>query len=33
LKNGAAAITVPDDRWSRCDVKAIGLTSNVLARS
>jgi D-alanine transaminase len=33
LKNGAAAITVPDDRWSRCDVKAIGLTANVLARS
>jgi D-alanine transaminase len=33
LKNGGAAITVPDDRWSRCDVKAIGLTANVLARS
>jgi D-alanine transaminase len=33
LKNGAGAITVPDDRWSRCDVKAIGLTANVLARS
>jgi D-alanine transaminase len=33
LKNGGAAITVPDDRWARCDVKSIGLTSNVLARS
>ena len=33
LKDGGAAITVPDDRWSRCDVKAIGLTANVLARS
>jgi D-alanine transaminase len=33
LKNGAGAITVPDDRWARCDVKAIGLTANVLARS
>ncbi|MCC7369693.1 MAG: aminotransferase class IV [Chloroflexi bacterium] len=33
LKNGAAAITVPDDRWARCDVKVIGLTANVLARS
>jgi D-alanine transaminase len=33
LKHGCAAITVPDDRWARCDVKSIGLTSNVLARS
>jgi D-alanine transaminase len=33
LKSGGAAITVPDDRWSRCDVKVIGLTANVLARS
>lgn len=33
LRNGAAAITVPDDRWARCDVKVIGLTANVLARS
>lgn len=33
LKDGAAAITVPDDRWARCDVKVIGLTANVLARS
>ena len=33
LKNGGAAITVQDDRWARCDVKAIGLTANVLART
>jgi D-alanine transaminase len=33
LKNGGAGITVPDDRWARCDVKAIGLTANVLART
>src|SRR5205823_6564733 len=33
LRSGGGAITVPDDRWARCDVKAIGLTSNVLARS
>jgi D-alanine transaminase len=33
LKNGGAAITVPDDRWARCDVKVIGLTANVLART
>lgn len=33
LKNGGAAITVQDDRWARCDVKVIGLTANVLART
>jgi len=33
LKSGGSAITVPDDRWARCDVKVIGLTANVLARS
>jgi D-alanine transaminase len=33
LRGGGAAITVPDDRWARCDVKAIGLTANVLART
>jgi D-alanine transaminase len=33
LKNGGAAITVPDDRWARCDVKVVGLTANVLART
>lgn len=28
---GAAAITVPDERWSRCDVKSIALLPNTLA--
>ncbi len=29
--NGVAAITVPEFRWSRCDIKAIGLLGSVLA--
>jgi len=29
---GVSAITVPDLRWSRCDLKAISLLANVLAR-
>jgi D-alanine transaminase len=29
---GVSIITVPDIRWSRCDIKAIGLLPNVLAR-
>jgi D-alanine transaminase len=28
---GCAAITVPDTRWSRCDIKSIALLPNVLA--
>lgn len=32
VRDGAAAITRPDDRWARCDVKAVGLTANVLAK-
>ena len=28
---GVAAITVPDTRWSRCDIKSISLLPNVLA--
>jgi D-alanine transaminase len=32
LEAGARAITLPDDRWSRCDVKVIGLTANVIAK-
>jgi D-alanine transaminase len=28
---GIHAITVPDIRWSRCDMKTTGLTANVLA--
>jgi D-alanine transaminase len=28
----AAAITLPDQRWARCDIKSVGLLPNVLAR-
>ena len=31
-QNGVKAITVPDERWSRCYVKSISLLPNVLAR-
>jgi D-alanine transaminase len=32
LAAGVAAITVPDIRWQRCDIKAIALLPNVLLR-
>jgi D-alanine transaminase len=32
VTNGVPAITVPDIRWRRCDIKAIALLPNVLAR-
>lgn len=32
LNAGITAITVPDIRWQRCDIKAITLLANVLAR-
>jgi D-alanine transaminase len=28
---GVAVITAPDQRWSRCDIKTVGLLPNVLA--
>ncbi len=28
----AAAITLPDERWARCDIKSVSLLPNVLAR-
>jgi D-alanine transaminase len=28
----ASAITYPDQRWARCDIKTVALTPNVLAR-
>jgi D-alanine transaminase len=31
-ENGVRAITQPDQRWSRCDIKAIALLPNMLAR-
>ena len=30
-QDGVAAITLPDTRWSRCDIKSIALLPNVLA--
>lgn len=30
--NGVAAITIPDIRWSRCDLKSIALLGSVLAQ-
>ena len=32
LQKGISAITVPDVRWSRCDIKAISLLPNVMMR-
>jgi D-alanine transaminase len=32
LKTGVAAITATDNRWLRCDIKAISLLPNVLLR-
>ena len=31
-KNGAAAITLEDSRWGRCDLKTVQLLPNVLAK-
>jgi D-alanine transaminase len=31
-EGGIAVVTVPDNRWSRVDIKTIGLLPNVLAR-
>jgi D-alanine transaminase len=31
FEDGVAAITLPDTRWSRCDIKSISLLPNVLA--
>ncbi|HWA48179.1 MAG TPA: D-amino-acid transaminase [Dongiaceae bacterium] len=32
LRDGAAVITVPDQRWGRCDIKSLNLLPNVLAK-
>lgn len=32
FENGVAAITVPDQRWARCDIKSVALLPNVLAK-
>ncbi len=31
-KQGIAVISVPDQRWARCDIKSIALLPNILAR-
>ena len=31
-KSGIAAVTVPDQRWARCDIKSTALLPNVLAK-
>lgn len=31
-KNGVDTISLPDERWKRCDIKSIGLLANVLAK-
>jgi D-alanine transaminase len=31
FEDGVSVITVPDNRWSRCDIKSIALLPNVLA--
>jgi D-alanine transaminase len=33
LEGGVAAITLPDPRWKRCDIKSTALLANILARS
>jgi len=32
LEKGAAAITIPDIRWERCDIKSVSLLPNILGK-
>jgi D-alanine transaminase len=32
LAGGVSVVTVPDQRWKRCDIKSVNLLANVLAR-
>jgi D-alanine transaminase len=32
IDNGVRAITIPDIRWGRCDIKTVGLTAAVLGK-
>ena len=32
LREGISVVTLPDQRWGRCDIKSISLLPNVLAR-
>ncbi|PHS28630.1 MAG: D-amino acid aminotransferase [Robiginitomaculum sp.] len=31
-RNGVTVITVPDERWARCDIKSVSLLPNILAK-
>ena len=33
IEKGVSVITVPDERWARCDIKTICLLPNIMARS
>lgn len=32
VENGVAVITMPDQRWARCDIKSVALLPNILAK-
>ncbi|TNE42648.1 MAG: D-amino-acid transaminase [Alphaproteobacteria bacterium] len=32
FESGVGVVTVPDNRWARCDIKSVGLLPNVLAK-
>lgn len=32
VSRGVLAITLPDERWGRCDIKSVGLLPNILAK-
>jgi D-alanine transaminase len=32
IEDGVGVITLPDQRWSRCDIKSVGLLPNLLAK-
>ena len=32
LEHGVGVITLPDERWARCDIKSVSLLPNVLAK-
>jgi D-alanine transaminase len=32
IEEGVGVVTLPDERWARCDVKSVGLLANVLAK-
>lgn len=32
LEKGVAVVTMPDERWKRCDIKSVSLLPNILAK-